>query len=80
MRLSSFCLESTLLEEADGDDLLRIPAVDGLSARWTIAFTAVVVLLGCHKSACQTFVAEYVPYMYCQSSSLVSYFASTYHK
>ena len=58
MRLPSFCLESTLLEEADGDDLPRIPAVDGLSARRAVAFAAVVVLLRRHQSARQTLVAK----------------------
>lgn len=80
MCLSSFCLESTLLEEADRDDLLRIPAVDGLSARGTIAFTTVVIFLRRHQSARQAFVAKYMAYSYCQSSSLVLCLASTYHK
>ena len=71
MRLPSFCLESTLLEEADRNDFLRIPSVDGFPARWTIAFAAVVVLLGCHESSRQAFVAKYVACMYCQSDSLV---------
>ena len=63
VRLPSFCLESTLLEEADRDDLLRIPAVDGLSARRAVAFAAVVVFLGRHQSARQTFVAKDVACM-----------------
>jgi hypothetical protein len=48
MRLPSFGLESTLLQEANRDNFLRVPAVDGLSARWTVAFSAVVVLLRRH--------------------------------
>ena len=81
VRLSSFCLEGTLLEEADRDDFLHIPAVDGLSARGTIAFAAVVVLLSCHESTCQAFVAENVAYMYGQCSSrFVSCLHSTYHR
>ena len=56
--LPSFCLESTLLEEADRNDFLHVPAIDGFSARWTIAFTAVVVLLRCHESSRQALVAE----------------------
>lgn len=80
MRLSSFCLESTLLEEVDRDDLLRISAVDGLSASRAIAFATVVVLFRRHQSARQAFVAEDVAYMFCQSGSLVSCLVSTYHK
>jgi hypothetical protein len=63
VRLSSFCLESTLLEEADRDDFLRVPAIDGLSACWAIALAAVVVLLRRHQSASQAFVAKDVAYM-----------------
>ena len=70
MRLSTFGLESTLLQEADRDDLLRIPAVDGFSARRTIAFATVVVLFRRHQSARQAFVAKDVAYMSCQSSPL----------
>ena len=80
MCLPSFCLESTFLEEADRDDLLRIPAVYGLSASRTIAFSTVVVFLRRHESARQAFVAKDVAFMYCQYSSLVSCLASTYHK
>ena len=80
MRLPSFCLESTLLKEADRNDFLYVPAVNGLSARWTVAFAAVVVLLRSHESACQALVAEDVACMYCQSSSLVSRLAITYHR
>ena len=80
MRLSSFCLESRLLEETDRDDFFHVPAIDGLSARWTIAFAAVVVLFRSHVSACQALVAKNVACMQCQSSSLVSRLAITYHK
>lgn len=80
MRLSSFCLESTLFEEADRDDFLHVPAVDSLPASWTITFAAIVVLLRRHESSRQAFVAEDVAYMYCQCSSLMSHLASTYHR
>ncbi len=63
MRLSSFCLESALLEKADRNDFLRVPAIDGLSASWTIAFAAVVVLLRRHQSASQALVAKDVAWM-----------------
>lgn len=80
MSLSSFCLESTLLEEADRNDFLHVPAVDGLSARWTVTFAAIVVLLRRHESSRQAFVAEDVAWIYCQSSSLVSCLTSTCHR
>lgn len=80
VRLSSFCLESTLLEEADWDDFLSVPAVDGLSACWTVAFAAVVVLLRRHQSASQALVAKDVAYLYCQSDSLPFFLGSTYHR
>lgn len=66
MRLSSFGFKSTLLEEADWNDFLRVPAIDGLSACWTIAFAAVIVLFRRHQSASQAFVAKDVTYMYSQ--------------
>lgn len=80
MRLSSFCLESTLLEEADRDDFLRISAIDGLSACWTISLAAVVVLFRRHQSASQALVAKDVTCMYCQSGKLLSCLESTYHR
>ena len=64
MRLPPFRLEIAFLEEAYGDDLLQVPAIDSFPTRWAVAFAAVVVLLGCHESACQAFVAEYVTYVH----------------
>lgn len=49
MRLPSFCLESALLEEVDGDDLVGLLTVYGLSACWAVANSAVVVLLRCNQ-------------------------------
>jgi hypothetical protein len=72
VRLSSFGLESALLEESNGNDLFGIPAVDSLPACRTIAFAAIVVLLGRHESARQAFVAKDVTCMYCQSGSQTS--------
>ena len=65
MCLSSFCLESTLLEEADRNNFLRVPAVDGLSACWAIAFATVIVLFRRHESTYQALVAKDVAYAYC---------------
>jgi hypothetical protein len=63
--LSSFGLESALLEKGDRNDFLCTPAVNRLSARRAIAFAAVVVLLGRHQSARQAFMAEDVACVQC---------------
>jgi hypothetical protein len=60
MRLSALSLESTLLQEADRDHLVRLLPIEDLSAGRAVSLATIVVLLRSHQGARQTFVTENV--------------------